>query len=145
MSNLIEKLAESNDDLRKQQAADLAKWSKFKHTQHDLETFLSFNVAEIEFFTKNGEKRNIVCTNNVPLIKILQTAEPEKKKKFIGHSNATVHDLFKNKKFVGAWDLIANKYKNIYLSNWQILNFMSISKENILLLDELIRNILGRS
>lgn len=45
---------------------------------------------------------------------------------------------------VNTWDIVDNKMKTLSLSSWQIMNFISISKENILILDELMNDILKR-
>ena len=51
MSDIIKTLRESNSLLLKAEAEDIAKWSKLRHTKSDLELFLQFNIAEIEFRT----------------------------------------------------------------------------------------------
>lgn len=136
MSDIIKTLRESDSLLLKAEAEDIAKWSKLRHTKSDLELFLQFNIAEIEFRTLDGKDDSIICTSNIPLMKVLETKKPEDKKKIkdIKNNGITTKDI----KSVLTWDLIDNKYKTISLNAWQITNFISITPKNILILDELI-------
>ncbi len=140
MSDIFKTLRESNAALLKAEAVDLAKWSKLKHTKGDLETFLQFNLAEIEFKTLDSGYTSIICTSNTALIKILDTKKPEDKKKLVNFKSAGIQT--KDLKSVLTWDLVENTYKTISLNTWQITNFISITPENVLILDELINKIL---
>ena len=140
MSNIIQTLRESNSELLKAEANDFAKWSKLKHVKDDFELFLQFNLAEIEFKTLDGKDASIICTSNTALIKILSTKKPEDKKKLVKFRGAGIKS--KDPKYVKTWDLVNNTYKIIFLKSWQIVNFISISPDNVLILDELINKIL---
>lgn len=136
MSDIIKTLRESDSLLLKAEAEDIAKWSKLRHTKKDLELFLQFNIAEIKFRSLDGKDANIICTSNIPLMKVIETKKLEDKKKIkdIKNNGITTKDI----KSVLTWDLIDNKYKTISLNAWQITNFISITPKNILILDELI-------
>lgn len=142
MSDIISQMRKSNSELIKTEASDLAKWSKLKHVKSDLELFLQFNVAEINFKTKDNLDSSIICTSNTTLIKILAAKKEEDKKKLVVFKNSGINT--KDKTSVLTWDLVDNKYKTINLSSWFIVNFISIFPENILLLDEVINKILKK-
>lgn len=133
-------MRESSSELLKAEGKDMAKWSKLKHVKDDFELFLQFNIAEIEFKTVDGKDDSVICTNNTALIKILDTKEPEDKKKLVKFRGPAIKS--KDPKSVLTWDLVNNTYKTIYLKSWQIANFISISPDNVLILDELINKIL---
>lgn len=140
MSDILKTLRESNNLLLKAEGADIAKWSKLRHTKSDFELFLQFNIAEVEFRTLDGKDDSIICTSNIPLIKILGTKKQEDKKKLINMNNSGIAS--KDRRSVLTWDLVDNKYKTISLNAWQIQNFISIDPKNILILDELISKII---
>ena len=60
----------SGNKLLETEAQDLATWSKLKHNKQDLELFLNFNIAEIEFKTKSDEKATVIGTANTSLVKV---------------------------------------------------------------------------
>lgn len=45
---------------------------------------------------------------------------------------------------VHIWDLVENKMKTMLLNSWSIKNFISITEENILLLDKVLRELLKK-
>lgn len=140
MNDIIKTLRESNIELLKAEAADLSKWSKLKHIKKDFELFLQFNIAEVSFKTIDEKDSKIICTSNAALIKILQCQKLEDKEKLVKFKGPGIN--CKDKDFVKTWDIQNNTFKTISLNSWQIENFISISPKNILILDELIRNLL---
>ena len=140
MSDIIQKIRESNSELLKSEGADISKWSKLRHTKSDLELFLQFNIAEIEFRKLDGSDDSIICTSNVALLKILETKKKEDKEKLINFRGNGINT--KDIKQVLTWDLVDNKYKTISLNAWQIKNFVSITPKNILILDELVNKLI---
>lgn len=141
--NFIKLMRESDNELLKAEARDLAKWSKLKHTRECLELFLEFNVAEISFKTKDGEDRELLCTSNAALAKLLQMSsqEPEAKAKAAKLRGSVIKS--KDKSCVLTWDVENGKFASIWLDSWQIDNFIEISPDNALLLDALCRRVLG--
>lgn len=141
--NFIKLMRESDSELLKAEARDLAKWSKLKHTRECLELFLEFNVAEISFKTKDGEDRELLCTSNAALAKLLQIADPkpEAQTKAAKLRGAAIKS--KDCSCVLTWDVENGKFASIWLDSWQIENFIEISPDNVLLLDKLCRQVLG--
>lgn len=137
MSDIIQVLRNSSAKLLKAEGRDLAKWSKFKHNKKDFELFLQFNIAEVEFKTEDGKDDSIVCTSNTSLIKLLNTEKAEEKKKLVKFKGPAIRS--KDPNSVLTWDLSDNSYKTICMKSWQIVNFISISPKNVLILDELVR------
>lgn len=76
----------------------------------------------------------------MPLVEVMQAAKATDKKK-IAKKKATAIRT-KDPFSVDAWDLVDNKRKTVSLRSWQIVNFLTISPENILVLDEVIKQIL---
>lgn len=139
--SIIEQMRESGAELLQAESKDIAAWSKLRHTKQDLELFLNFNIAEIEFKTMKGEDRKIVCTSNMTLVKIMAEAKKQNKQKLAKIKSNGIRT--KDARTVDTWDLVANKRKSISLSSWQIVNFISITPENILILDELAKKVIG--
>lgn len=140
--DLIKKLKESDNEILKNEANDLAKWSKLKHSKSDLEFFLNFNIAQIDFFTKDGKESSIVGTSNTTLIKIYSLKKDKDKKKLKGLKSDGMRT--NDSTSVQIWDLIENKPKTIFLKSWQIMSFISINEDNILLLDKLLNEFLKK-
>jgi len=140
MSSIIEKMKQSSSELLKAEGADLAKWSKLKHTKEDFELFLNFNIAEISYKTLEGEDRTMVCTSNAALIKVFSLVKESDKKKAMHLKTNGIRT--KAKRSVDTWDLIENKRKTVSLNSWAIINFISITPKNILILDELMKKLL---
>lgn len=140
--DIIKKLRESGNKLLQTEAEDMAKWSKLRHSKADLELFLAFNIAEIEFKGSDGEAHSVVCTSSTPFINVFKALKAKDKAKFAKTASSGI----KTNKMdsVMSWDLVDCKMKTISLKSWQIKNFISISKDNILVLDQVIRNILAK-
>lgn len=140
--DIISQMRNSNDRLLKSEADDLSRWSKLRHTKADLEFFLTYNIAEIKFRTKDNSETRIICSSNDTLVNVIKELKLENKKKIID----VKPQGFKTKAqdSVLTWDLVDRKFKSINLSSWVILNFISIDKDNILILDEVIKKILKK-
>jgi len=136
-------MRESNVKLLEAEAKDLAAWSKTKYTKKDIEFFLSFNLAEVKFKTLKGEEKTIFCTSNLAFIKIIAEAKKENKKKIASSSSHSAGIRTRSPFYVDTWDLVENKRKTIALRSFTVINFISITPENILILDELARSIIG--
>ena len=138
--DVISKLRSSNAELLKAEAVDLAKWSKLRHVKEDFELFLNFNIAEVEFKTADGKDRKIICTSNTTLVELFSLAKDNERAKVAKKQSAGIKT--RDKTSVDTWDLVENKRKTVKLKSWQIVNFISITPENILILDELVRKLL---
>lgn len=132
----------SGNKLLETEAQDLATWSKLKHNKQDLELFLNFNIAEIEFKTKSDEKATVIGTANTSLVKVFSAKKDVDKQKAAKLKSSGMRT--KDSTSVQIWDLVENKPKTIVLSAWSIKNFISISEKNILVLDEVLRDLLKK-
>lgn len=140
--DIIKLLRESDNELLKAESRDVARWQKAKHCKSDLETFLNFNIAQIDFLTQDGQDASVVGTGNTTLVKILSMNKVDDKQKARGLKSSGMHT--KDSKSVMIWDLVESKPKTIFLKAWQIMNFISISEDNILLLDKFLNEILKK-
>ena len=132
----------SGNKMLETEAQDLATWSKLKHNKQDLELFLNFNIAEIEFKTKSDEKATVIGTANTSLVKVFSAKKDVDKQKAAKLKSSGMRT--KDSTSVQIWDLVENKPKTIMLSAWSIKNFISISEKNILVLDEVLRDLLKK-
>ena len=132
----------SGNKLLETEAQDLATWSKLKHNKQDLELFLNFNIAEIEFKTKSDEKATVIGTANTSLVKVFSAKKDVDKQKAAKLKSSGMRT--KDSTSVQIWDLVENKPKTIMLSAWSIKNFISISEKNMLVLDEVLRDLLKK-
>lgn len=139
MADLIAQMRAGSKILQTE-AEDLQKWSKLKHNKADLELFLAFNIAELKFKTIDGADASGIFTGNMPLIEVMQAAKVADKKKIAKKKAAAIRT--KDPFSVDAWDLVDNKRKTVSLRSWQIVNFLTISPKNVLVLDEVIKQIL---
>ena len=104
---------------------------------------MNHNIAEISFRTKDGSDSQGIFTSNLALVKIISLSKAEDKKKVakkIDGKGIITKDPFS----VDSWDLVDNRRKTIFLKSWQILNYISISPKNILVLDEVLKQILSK-
>lgn len=140
--DFIQQMRASGNKLLETEAQDLATWSKLKHNKQDLELFLNFNIAEIEFKTKSDEKATVIGTANTSLVKVFSAKKDVDKQKAAKLKSSGMRT--KDSTSVQIWDLVENKLKTIMLSAWSIKNFISISEKNILVLDEVLRDLLKK-
>ena len=138
--DIITRMRESSSKLLQTEAEDLAKWKELKHTKECLELFLQFNLVRVTYRKKSGVMDTIVCTTNPAFIKIFSAKKPEDKKQFV-HLPATPMRC-DNKHAVALWDMMDNKLKTIPIDLWQIDNFIGITTDNVLILDEIAKKLL---
>lgn len=74
------------------------------------------------------------------MIKLFSTKKKEDKKKVAKLVSKGIHT--REMDSVLTWDLKANKFKTIYLKTWAILNFVTITQENIVVLDQVVEDLL---
>ena len=144
MMDLIEQLAKSGNKLLEAAARDSEKWSKLKHNKQDLELFLQFNIAHLMFKPKGKtDMKEIMCTSNTCFIELFSKAKMSEKKKII---KAKKHNGIRTKdpKSVMTFNILENKYNTIYLDEWQLMNFINITPDNIEILDKMTNEILKR-
>lgn len=142
MATFLDRVKDTGNKLLEAELAGLSKWEKLRHTKEDLELFLNFNIAEIQYLTKDSKLRSIICTSNTPLVNAFNTKKLEDKQAFAKECSAGIKT--KERSSVDTWDLIANKRKTVSLTSWQIVNFITISPDNILILDKVFNELLKR-
>lgn len=130
---------EKYDKLLTESKEDIEKWGKLKHNKECLELFLANNIAEILFETKDKGEIKMLLTSNVELVKRLNRVVPP-----ITPIPTDNDDIFKckAKNMVLTWNIPFNKFASIHGSKWQIMNFITIKKENVELLHEALNNLI---
>lgn len=136
---IIDTLRKSDNLLLKAEGEDIDKWKKLDHNKSSLELFLTYNLAEIEFYGKDKKKHVAICSSNTPLIKVFQAIKEEDKKKLVKLRSNGIHT--RDMSLVKTWDFKDNKFNSIFLKRWNIVNFINITPDNILLLDKVIREL----
>lgn len=141
--SVIDRMKASKNKLLVAEGKALSIWGKLSHNKEGLELFLTHNIAEIRFKPGKSDKyESLVLTGNNRLIKVYSALKPEDKKKFLASPFAGIRT--KDPLTVDAYDLAAGKVKTISLRAWQILNFVTITEENVEVLDALVRECLRR-
>jgi hypothetical protein len=132
MMNILSKIINSNNDLKKQILNELIELDKQqKQLKNDnlkiyFESLLKHSLAELNFKTKNGVNRSIVCTNDPILISHFSINKKNNKKKIVKtHSSLKCSD----KNCIKTWDLIDNKEKTINLKNCSIPVLIPLKEE----------------
>ena len=143
MDDLVEKLASSGNKILEAAANDWSKWSKLKHSKIDLEFFLKNNIVHLKFKPKNAvAMKEIVCTSNTRFIAIFSALKDSMKKKAL---NTKIDGIStKDKTSVMTFNLIDNKYNTIDLSMWEIVAFLTITEDNIEILDKVANQLLKK-
>lgn len=71
MTDLVEKMLESGNEVIAAAGKDVEKWSKLKHDKQSLELFLKNNLVHLKFKPKNHVTfTEIVCTSNTRFIAV---------------------------------------------------------------------------
>lgn len=143
MLDLVEKLANSGNKVLEAAANDFSKWSKLKHNKQDLELFLQYNLVHMKFRPKNhAVMKEIVCTSNTRFIKMFSALKTSEKK----HAKSTKFDGIKTKDLssVLTYNLLEGKYNTIYLDVWEIISFITMSEDNVDILDAVTNEMLKR-
>lgn len=141
MVDLVEKLANSGNKVLEAAANDFSKWSKLKHNKEDLEFMLQFNIVHLKWKPmSHATFSEIACTSNTRLIEVFSAHKSSDKKRKLNAKNDGIR--IENPNAIMTFNLIDNKYNTVYLNEWSIVNFISITDDNIELLDEFINNIL---
>ena len=143
MIDLVETLSKSDNKLLQAAANDMTKWSKLRHNKQDLELFLQFNLVHLRFFPRNSPNaKEIVCTSDTSFIKMFSELKSSMKKKMAKAKNNGIRT--KDPNTVLTFNLLENKYNTVDLHDWQIINFLCITPENIELLDKMTNELLKR-
>ena len=143
MEDLVDKLLESGNKVLEAAGKQLPKWKGLKHNKQDLELFLQFNIAHMRFRPKNGVvMQEIVCTSNTTFIEVFSKLKESDKKKALKSKNSGIRT--NDPKSILTFNLLENKYNTIVLDVWEIVNFLTITPDNIELLDKFVSDFLKR-
>lgn len=140
---LVEKLLSSGNDVLEAAGKDIGKWAKLKHNKEDLELFLQFNLAHIKFRPKNAiVMQDVVCTSNTTFINVFSKLKTTDKAKALRTTNSGIRT--KDKSSVLTYNILDNKYYTIDLGLWEIVTFLTISPDNIAVLDKVVNEMLKK-
>lgn len=143
MVDLVEKLASSGNKILEAAANDWSKWSKLKHSKIDLEFFLKNNIVHLRFRPKNAVvMKEIVCTSNTRFIAVFSALKDSLKKRALATRVDGIST--KDSSSTMTFNLIDNKYNTIDLSMWEIVAFLTISEDNIEILDKVANELLKK-
>lgn len=142
--NIIEQLANSDDEIKKNMSSEIAQWSKLKHIKPDLEFMLGNVICELQFKTTKNKIENIYCTSNIPLIKAINSTNKEDVSKHLSSKFSGIKS--NDKHSIDTWDLIDNKQKTIPLIEWHIVmpHIITLDSKNIKILHKLLQKILNK-
>lgn len=142
--DLVEKLASSGHEVLEAAANDWSKWSKLSRSKKDLEFFLKNNIVHLKFRPKNAvAMKEVVCTSNTRFIAVFSALKSSLKKKALKSRNDGI--ATKDISSIMTYNLIDNKYNTISdLMAIEIVAFLTISDDNIELLDKVANELLRR-
>ena len=143
MLDLVEKMANSGNKVLEAAANDFSKWSKLKHSKQDLELFLQYNLAHMRFRPKgHATFKEIVCTSNTRFIEVFSKLKASQKKIALRskYDGIRTNDATS----VLTYNLIEGKYNIVDLSQWELIAFITMSEDNIELLDKVANEMLKR-
>ena len=121
----------------------MSKWSKLKHSKIDLEFFLKNNIVHLRFRPKNAVvMKEIVCTSNTRFIAVFSALKDSLKKRALATRVDGIST--KDSSSTMTFNLIDNKYNTIDLSMWEIVAFLTISEDNIEILDKVANELLKK-
>ena len=139
--DIIQKLAKSGNKVLEAAANDMSKWSQLKHNKQDLELFLQFNLVNLRFKPKNKHSmQEIVCTSNTRFIEVFSKLKKSEKKKAISTRIDGIRT--KDPYSILTYNILEGKYNTIDLTAWEIVGFISMTEENIEILDDVLNDML---
>lgn len=143
MVDLIEKMSTCGNKVIEAAANDISKWAQLKHTKQDLELFLQYNLVHMRFKPKgHAVFKEIVCTSNTRFINVFSALKESQKKKAV----STKFDGIKTKdpSSVLTYNLVEGKYNTVDLTWWELIAFITMSEDNVELLDQVANEMLKR-
>lgn len=142
--NIIHRIKSTNNPLLVSEAASVEKWKDLPHNKSGLELFLQFNIAELKFKPKSLMAfKTVICTSNTQFISVF-TQRRESLKNEAAAKVAFSGIYTKDSDSVMSFNLLTNRYNTISIRAWEIVNFVSIIPENVVVLDQIVNDILGR-
>ena len=142
--DLVEKMASSGNKVLEAAANDWSKWSKLTHSKKDLEFFLKNNIVHLKFMPKHATTfKEIVCTSNTRFIAVFSALKDSMKKRALKSREDGIST--KEPLSTMTFNLVENKYNTIDLSRWEIVAFLTITEDNIELLDKVANELLKKN
>lgn len=141
----LETISKSNNRLLVSNAKHSGEWGNLKHNKECLELFLNHNLSEVFFTAEDGKERRIIASSNTTLIKMFSLKKgPSYTKEIASLTKKASSGIHTKSPFsVLSWDFINNRYCTIPTRGmWYLGNWITISEDNISLLNETIRDIL---
>ena len=141
----LEVLANSNNRLLVSNAKNSRDWNNLKHNKECLELFLNHNLSEVFFTAEDGNERRIIASSNTTLIKMFSIKRgPSYTKEIASLRKKASPGIHTKSPFnVLTWDFMNNRYCTIPTRGmWYLGNWITISEDNVALLNETIRDIL---
>ena len=143
MLDLVEKMANSGNKVLEAAANNLSKWSKLKHNKQDLELFLQYNLVHMRFRPRgHAVLKDIVCTSNTRFIAVFSALKEAKKKEALKSKFDGIKT--KDPTSVLTYNLAEGKYNTVDLTMWKLVSFITMSEDNIEMLDKVANEMLKR-
>lgn len=144
MEDLVEKLLNSGNKVLEAAGKELPKWKRLKHNKRDLELFLRFNIAHIKYKPKTSAVlKDIVCTSSTRFIEVFSMLKESDKMHAVKHAkDSGIHT--EDKSSVLTFNLLENRYETMVLDTWEIVSFLTITQDNIEILDSAVNDLLKR-
>lgn len=143
MVDLVEKMASSGNMVIEAAANDIGKWANLKHDKDGLELFLQYNLVHLKFRPKGyATFKEIVCTSNTRFIKVFSSLKESQKKSALRAKFDGIKT--KDKGSVLTYNLVEGKYNTVDLNTWEIVAFISMSEDNVEILDKVANEMLKR-
>ena len=146
ITNFIKRVKASAPKLFQNQVEEIKKWSRVPHNKTGLELFLANTIAEIWVNPNDLRNRSIrILSSNIDFVKEFTRNSIYRIKSPV--AIVAGGDPFKSKKadIVLSWDLVKQHFSTIKGDQWQIMNFIVISKENVLPLWNIVRQLVRTS
>lgn len=142
--NFIQRLKATKHPMLVSEAQAIEKWKDLSHNKSGLELFLQFNIAELRFKPKSLLPfKNIICTSNTQFISVFSQRRESLKAK--AAATVAFSGIYTNNvDSIMTFNLLTNRYNTVSLRAWEIVNFVSIVPDNVVILDSLVNDILGR-
>lgn len=145
-NEFIEKLNRSDNSFFEAMADDVGLLSRIPHNKSGLERFLENYISEVVFKDSKGVTKTVIACSDNRLIKMFALKRNSAYEKNISdiiamnvtgiHSKSPFHVL--------SWNLLKNDYCKIPLKAWRIGRWIRISKDNIAIINEAVRDILKK-
>ena len=138
--DLMNKLMDSSNQVLKAQSHDAA-WIKLRHNRDDLEVFLRHNITHLKFKTADGKTdKTIVACSNPALVRLFQAKSGKPVANRISQRPRSTRSKRDN---VLTYDFATDNWCTIPMVDWTIYEFVTVKDENVPIINDILRRILG--